>query len=364
MLQCYCNPNDCVTEQGLERLPSLFQLLCSLFNSLFFIGTVAIILNITIILVILTSKILRKLPSMILVFNMAVCDFLVIVFCILIAFYNPFSKSDETFQIDFVKHKIRGFQSWKLPVTVCRSNIFIFTVAQSVSVINSLFLTVEKYLVIVYSMKPGRRMTKKLTLIFLYITWFASIAYSIDAVFNLSDEEENFNNNEFNYFYCSVSGHHVHQIPVKSLGEPISMPFPLSIFSGVLHAFLFLCTIPLYIHIFIVVRKSSTQLGIRREGVLARKLALLVFTNFLFSVVPFSAAPGLSSRTLLRLDFFNFLTKTYSSFRAYLICFVWLPVMLLCLNSCLNPLMYAFRHHRFKTKFRQTVTKVIEIFRK
>ena len=94
-------------------------------------------------------------------------------------------------------------------------------------------------------------------------------------------------------------------------GRPVKRPVPLSVISGVFYAFFFLCTIPLYIHIYIVVKKSSIQMGVKREGVLARKLALLVFTNLVFSVIPLSLTPVISSAAVFTLDFFTPALRTY-----------------------------------------------------
>ena len=347
MLQCYCSSSDCVTKR-FKHLTDILRLVRILFNSLYFVGAVALTLNLVIVVIILGSKPLRKLPIMILIFNMAVCDMLMSVYCILIARYSVEVFQDSTF-----------FNSLNLSKSFCRAKDFIFTVAQNVSVINSVLATIEKYLVIVYPMKPGRRMTKKISLISMCVTWLVSIGYSVDAVFYLNEKDEQENDRLFNHFYCSTSGRHIFQIPFVLSNQQVKMPMPLSLFIGVLYSFFFLCTVPLNIHIYIVVKKSSTQMGVKREGVLARKLALLVFTNFIFSVVPLSLAPLVSSRNLLVLDFFNPLMRTYHSFQAYLICIVWLPVLLLSLNCCLNPFLFTFRHHRFQMEFRHFASKCI-----
>ena len=360
MLQCYCSSSDCVRNEGYQFMPGIIRLLRHLFNSLYFLGTVAITLNLTTVVVVSTSETLRKSPTMILILNLAVCDLLMSVCGILTADYYKLLTAEKDFQKGLIYYySTISFNSLK---ETCRSKMFIFAVAQYVSVLSSLLLTVEKYLVIVYPLNPGRRMTKKHCLISLCAAWFVSIAYSVDAVFGLDEEVETFNSEMFNYFYCSASGRHFHQVPFVTSNREFKISMPSSVFIGVLYGFLFLCTIPLYIHIYIVVKKSSTRMGVKREGVLARKLALLVFTNFIFCVVPLSMAPLLSSNTLLNLDFFNPLTRTYDSYQAYLICFVWLPVLLLSLNCCLNPLIFAFRYHRFKTELRKLIYKVIHKF--
>ena len=360
---CICDSRNCTTKPPLESMGTFFQLLQRLFYCLYPLGSIALILNLTVIIVILTSKTLRKSPTMVLIFNMAVCDLLLSVYCMLIATFNAFTKSDT--HDAPVNHFVRFLLKEKTPEfkAICHPSIFIFTVAQIVSVTTSMLLTVEKYLVIVYSMKPDVRMTRKISLICLCVAWCVVIAYSVDAVFFLSASEEKINNDEYNYYYCAASGHHV-TVTLKIDGQDLKEPMPFSVIFGSVFAFFFLCTIPLYIHIYIVVKKSSTQMGVKREGVLARKLAVLVFTNLIFSAIPLSLTPAASSQDLLTLDFFKPLLRTYSSFQAYMISMVWLPILLMCLNSCVNPLLFAFRHSRFKTQFHQNVVKSLKCLRR
>ena len=360
-LQCICDSRNCTTKPPLHPVEILFRLLQRLFDCLYPLGSIAVILNLTVIIVILTSKTLHKSPTMVLIVNMAVCDLLLSVYCMLIATVNAFTKSDT---YDALDNHVRFLLKEKTPKfkAMCHTSIFIFTVAQIVSVITSMLLTVEKYLVIVYSMRPDMRMTRKISLICLCVAWCVAIAYSVDAVFFLSASEEKQNNKEYNYYYCATSGHHV-KVSLKVGGKEVKVPMPFSVIFGSFFAFLFFCTIPLYIHIYIAVKKSSTQMGVKREGVLARKLAVLVFTNLIFSAIPLSLTPAASSQDLLELDFFKPLIETYSSFKAYMISMVWLPILLLCLNSCLNPLLFAFRHSRFKVQFRQNVVKSLDCLR-
>ena len=360
-LQCICD-SRCVTKAPLESVGTIFQLLQRLFYCLYPLGSIAVILNLTVIIVILTSKTLRKTPTIVLIISMAVFDLLLSVYCMLIATFNAFTKSgthdalDNHF--DFIsKKKTSEFKA------MCHLSIFIFTVAQIVSVITSMLLTVVKYLVIVYSMRPAMRMTRKISLICLCVAWCVTIAYSVDAVFFLSENEEHQNNDDYNYYYCSTSGHHV-TVKLKIDGQEVEVPMPFSVILGAFYAFLYLCTIALYIHIYIVVKKSSTQMGVKREGALARKLAVLVFTNLIFSAIPVSLTPAFSGQDVLKLDFFKPLLSSFSSFQAYMISMVWLPILLLCLNCCRNPPLFAFRHSRFKTQFRQNVVKPLECLRR
>ena len=198
-LQCICDSRDCTTRPPLNPVGKTFPLLQRLFDCRYPFGSIAVVLNLTVITVILTSKILRKSPTMVLIVNMAVCDLLLSVYCILIATFNVFLKSDE--EIASLDYDHFGFPEQNSQFrSMCHPNILIFTVAQIVSVITSILLTVEKYLVIVHSLKPDIRMTRKISLICLCMAWCVAIAYSVDAVFFLSDFEERYNNDYFNYY--------------------------------------------------------------------------------------------------------------------------------------------------------------------
>ena len=48
----------------------------------------------------------------------------------------------------------------------------------------------------------------------------------------------------------------------------------------------YLVTIPLYVHIYTVVKRSSQQMGVQRESTLAKRIAILVGTNLVFFFLP------------------------------------------------------------------------------
>ena len=49
---------------------------------------------------------------------------------------------------------------------------------------------------------------------------------------------------------------------------------------------LYLLTIPLYVHIYKVVKQSSQQMGVQRESTLAKRIAIPVGTNLVFFFIP------------------------------------------------------------------------------
>ena len=351
-LQCMCDPRDYTTHPPLDASELLLRLVQLLLDCLYPLAAIAITLNAVIILLVSTSKELRKSPTMLLVLNMAMCDLFMGIWCVLTATFNTFSDTREEVADASFTGSWPDRNSFEL---MCPYMAFIFGVTQFVSVLTSLFLSIERYLVITCCMKPYLRITKKTAIIHICIAWFVAIVYHSYAVFLLSHDQRQ-SLNVANTFICTMSGD---QVRIKGLSSRYH-GMPLSVFFGVFYILTFLITLPLYIHMYIVVRKSGTQMGVKREGALARKLVLLVLTNLLFSTIPLSLAPLFSSISLQHYYFTYF--KTYNSYKVFTICSLWLPVLLLCLNSYLNPFLFAFRHHSLRRHFQRTVKKILHCF--
>jgi hypothetical protein len=103
----------------------------------------------------------------------------------------------------------------------------------------------------------------------------------------------------------------------------------------------FLLSYALYTHTFYAVRKSSLDVGLQRERKLAKRIMLVISSNLFFFLVPV---------LILRL-FVNY--ETVSN-RVHLFV-VWNTVGFFCLgiNSCLNPLLYAFCNSKFVTELKK-----------
>jgi len=120
---------------------------------------------------------------------------------------------------------------------------------------------------------------------------------------------------------------------------------------------LYVVTLPLYVHIFIFVKKSSNHMGVKRELRLARKIALLVFTNFVFFAFPILLILMLSIFAKFHSDPFDFDGDAFKSTMFKITIGQWLPVTCLSINSMLDPFLYAFRHTQFKREIRRKKTR-------
>lgn len=324
-LHCVCDLKDCVTEMPLNRGALKAQQLQKALNLLHPLHSFALVLNLVALVLVATSKSARKSPTLLLILNMAICDLLLSIFCILSAIYNIYPDSDK----DVVTFTLTGsFQDLNSFLLLCPWITFLFSVTQMLSVLTSVFLTVEKYLSIVYCMRPGVRMSRKIVMICLSVSWFIAIVYFTCVVLLTFDEERRKIMNGKTLF-CSATGHSIGHVSVHQV---LSYTYIL----------VYLLTTPLYIRIYLVVRRSSFQLGLKREGALARKLVFLVATNLLFSAVPNTQLPFIGSQFHFN-DFSDSATKKSTSI--YVVCS---PFFLLGINACLNPFLFAFRHHLVK----------------
>ena len=274
---CVCNTDALLCKHEVpaikfSAIPDLLLHAKYFFYFFYPMGVVVIVLNLAVIFTVIMSSSMRQSITMNLVLNIAVCDFIIGIFSILTARFNAFPENKtEAAQVGYPPwiEKLQSLQR------KCDYLTFLFSVTQFTSVITSFFLTLERYLAIVYCMNPNIRMSRKIAFICVIMTWSVSIGYNIGAVF-FSNSVETFLN--FNILLCANPS-------LSVTGVPFS--FVLS----TVYLVIFLSTILLYVRLYIFIRRSSAQAGVKREGATARKIAVLVLTNFVLMVVPIGFVP-------------------------------------------------------------------------
>lgn len=278
------------------------------------IGFIGIILNLVTVFHILTTKSLRNNVSMLLLSNMALCDLsscldAVIITTVLLAVpYDVF--------LDNVR-------------SICLPLGLLWFVGICGSTIVSSLLTSERYFAIVFAMKPKIRMRQKWAVICLLITW--AIVLSL-ATYSLAEE---------------LSTHNSFCIPGAATNEsPKHLKFIIPI--GIIGMMLFVLNIFLYIHIYIVVRRSQQNMGIKRETKTAKRIAVLVFTNMMFFFVPI-----LMTGLLVISDTYPSIQLDGKGEIWRMVVTLYFPVVCFNLNSCINPLWYAFRNKKFKERLKE-----------
>lgn len=321
----FCNKHQRKCAPKVIRYPETKKITSvpeKLFYSSYIIGAIAILLNMIILITVLFSRSLRQTTSMLLITNMAVCDLLSGIYSVIIGDLNIFHSLSTYSPGD--KLVIGGG-------VLCKLSTAIFTCAQCLAAVTSLLLTVEKYFSIVHCMNPDRRLSKKMAAVFLLPFWILSLGYALSPLLNIP-------NLSFSAtFMCSV---------------PVSKNTDLFLISlGVLIA-LYIVNIPLYVGIFLFVRKSGAHLGIKREAAILKKIALVIGTNFVFFLTPMiliiTLVPAKNIHNTIELS------NDYDNQILFVFGF-WFPNACFGLNACINPILCAFRQGQFIKEIRKVL---------
>lgn len=287
-----------------------------LFYSSYIMGAIAIPLNLVILITVLSSRSLWQSTSMLLLTNMAICDLLIGIYSIIIGDLNIFNFLFTT-AISSGQKLVFGRG------VLCQLATVIFTSAQCVAAVTSLLLIVEKYCSIVYCMNPNRRLSKKVASVCLMSAWGLSLGYSLSPLLHVSN--------------LSFSPTMMCSFPVSSESDTFLICL------GILVA-LYISNIPMYAGIFLFVRQSDANLGIKRETAILKKISLVVSTNFVLLLTPL-----ILIITLVPLENIHDVINLNSN-KDTQILFVfgfWFPIACLGLNACINPTLCAFRQGQF-----------------
>ena len=207
-------------------------------------------------------------------------------------------------------------------------------------VFGSLVLTVEKFLKIVFAMKPDIRIGKRGVVFSLFLSWSLCVTFAVLPCFDIG-----------HMTYSIIM--FVTPLPTdRAVRRKDRFEVPVGIAAGVLLVLIIiqLTSFVLYLPIFIVAKRSGANVGIKREAAIAKKIALLVFTNVLFFTLPVVLAvfgAKLWNDVVFR-ESFNWQYFTLTKVQWLLFVFVALPVLCVNINSIINPFLVALRHPKIK----------------
>ncbi len=276
-------------------------------------------MNLVVVLNILFTKSLRKNVSMVLVSNLALGDTLICVYLAIMASIIVSNEHEDLHQTPSTIHKIQ-----------CPRIGSLWVLGQCTTSITSVALTLERYLCIVFSLKPDIRMTPRLASLAIALNWV--IAASMMSIAHyLEIYEKN--------FLCIPVTHDMLRLP-RETRYTIAM--------GSIGIIFYLVTIPMYVHIYTVVKRSSQQMGVQRESTLAKRIAVLVGTNLVFFFMPILSV---GAWNLFGASSHNLTIKSRRAIKQL----QWIPMFCLSINSCLNPLVHAFRNDKFKDALKRNL---------
>ena len=319
--QCILDETRCLQAVGRVETDNVcLEVARKILIAAFPIGIVSLFLNLIVLVVIVSSNTLRSNTSLLLVCSMCASGVLTSIYSVALAtVYQIIPMGDM---------KSRR-------ITLCPPLGFVVTVSVISMVMISLIVTIERYLAVVYCMKPHIRLRIKHACYCLLITWLVTFAM---AGWSVADPHI-FTTEGYESYIC---------LSIQSILEIKYLAY--SITAITISAVGYLPTIPLYVHIFVVVRKSSSKFGIKREAVLARRISLLVGTNVLFLAVPLCLSHiAISTGNLGGFSETSKMTMVIST-----------KVICMSLNALLNPILYGYRNQTFKKELVKTWQRLRE----
>lgn len=272
--------------------------------TLFILGSIAMVLNITVLATVLTVESLRKSPPFLLVSHLGFCDTLIGIYSMGVALGHGVS--------------IKEFKDWKEIYCPVLRSIFIF--AEVTGSLTALLMTTERYLAIVFCMKPAVRLGNKFIAAALAFAWIAGASSA--TVVQMLDKR----NNQRDAQMCLITRNTFKTSTIYA-SELILLVL----------VFFYFVVVVLYLHIFIVVRRSARNMGVLRESRLAKRISAIVLSGFFFFAAP------------------NFTTvwfifrggNVFEDARLNKTLIWWLPPVCLVVNACLDPCLFAFRNEKF-----------------
>ncbi|XP_031574738.1 neuromedin-U receptor 2-like isoform X1 [Actinia tenebrosa] len=210
------------------------------------------ILNIIVITTTSRSRVLRQSVAHVLVANISVGDLLISFYMIIIISTRQSMTAENYF-------------SMYLPY-YCRIVGLFFLIGQFSSPGMSFIMTIERYLAVVYCMRPHIRITRRMSFVIIAIIW--SISVSLAVSFMTSPQFSTQTDS-----MCVTSRNMRSQQVLYYIGG-----------IGVL---LYVISIALYGHMYVDFQKTNQKtVQLQRENRLARRIALIMFTNVLFFILP------------------------------------------------------------------------------
>ena len=296
-----------------------------LFYTSYAMGAVAILLNLIVLITVFSSRSLRQRTSMLLIANMAICDVFIGIYSIIVGDLNIFNFLSNT-----IDKRETGEELVLGGGVLCPLASTIFTSAVCVAAMTSLLLTVEKYCSIVHCMNPDRRLNKKIAAACLLFSWVLSLSYALSPLLHV-----------LNLSYSAT----------MMCSFPVAQENTFLTCLGILIA-LYIANIPLYARIFLFVRRSGSHLGVKREAAILRKIALVVGSNFVLLLTPMiliiAFVPSENIHDTIELN------SDHNTQILFVVGF-WLPIACLGLNSCINPILCAFRQGQFVKRVRKVL---------
>ena len=311
--QCVYKSDTCYnSEIRITRIHRCWDTDNDVLNLVYVFGSLEIVLNSIVVILTLSTNCLRENVTMLFIANLALSD-------VLVGLYS-LSIATSRRVLSYLEFDSKVLNSY------CPILGFVWLAGEFMTIVTSALLTFERYIAICYCLEPEKRINRRKGIIYLVISWVIAVVLAALPLFGIGSYSTN--------TFC---------VPLQP-SRKVPSTFAFSVSLTLLGVILYLITTILYIRIFVYVRNSGGKVGIKRDGVLARRIALVVFSNMVFFFLP--TINGLL--WMLTPAFSNLSVTTREVLVGSL------PAVLFTVNSFVNPLLYAYRNDRFRRVLRHT----------
>ena len=333
-----------VDQFTLPYMTSLYDVTRKSSLALYATGSAALLVNLAVVVFIALHKSLRNDLAVRLLLNVAVCDALIALVSIL---YSRFNRAEM-----YIKHLLDQLQENDNEYDALGNkmgklvNIMgpILTCAVASHVFGSGISMLDKFFKIVFSMKPDVRLGRKTAIALLVFSWSLSATFAVLPIFGIG---------RMMYVALFIP------LPRDRTDDRMKQRIGFVFGSQIALVILQLASFLLYVPIFIVAKKSGTNVGVKREAAIARKIALLLCTNFIFFTIP--VVVGVYQRAIwLEVDFTpldNWRNRALSEAQWTRFLLQIFPVLCLSINSLVNPFLYALRHPKVKQQLNPLLSR-------
>ena len=313
--ECFAKGSSCYNNEVTERSEAPCRDVNIRVLALeYLFGPIAIVLNLVVVLTTAFSERLRRNIAMVLVSNLAFGDLLNGIYSVIIAVVHHVYEYKETRKFADTKCNFIG-PMWLL--------------GQTIAVSCSLVLTYERYRSVVNSVKVKSRMKMKTARIAILCCWIGSLIVAFLPFVGVG--------------MYSIGTFCIPIYPVKSIPHQ----FWYSIIVTLVACLMYLATLPLYVRLYLYVKKSSSRIGSTTDVALAKRIFVLVISNMFFFLLPIAISLAwsiLSRKQVMSRVVAEVLTSSFC-------------VICLTVNSCLNPVLYALRNKTFIKELKKMMFK-------
>ncbi|KAM6074616.1 thyrotropin receptor isoform 3-T3 [Chlamydotis macqueenii] len=274
-----------------------------------FVNLLAILGNIFVLLILLTSHYKLTVPRF-LMCNLAFADFCMGLYLLLIASVDLSTRSE------YYNHAIE----WQTGPG-CNTAGFFTVFASELSVYTLTVITLERWYAITFAMRPDRKIRLRHALAIMLGGWLSCFLLAVLPLVGVSS-----------YSKVSIC------LPMDT-ETPVAEAYVVFVLICNIIAFVIICAC--YIKIYVTVRNPQYKSG-DKDTKIAKRMAVLIFTDFLcMAPISFHALSAIMNKPLI--------TVTNSKI---------LLVLFYPLNSCANPFLYAI----FTKAFRRDVFILLSKF--